>query len=88
MHLVFIFRGNCKILLKDKEKPAGQNAAYSFTYVSIWTDGFNAVFDKILRLPKNATSFFRIIPLAAYTIKDSYIHGWLWMNFVNPRHEE
>jgi len=60
MHLVFIFRGNCKILLKDKEKPAGQNAAYSFTYVSIWTDGFDAVFDKILRLPKNATAFFGI----------------------------
>ncbi len=44
---VFIFRGNCKILLKDKEKPVGQNTAYSFTYVSIWTDGFDAVFDKI-----------------------------------------
>jgi len=60
MYLVFIFRGNCKILLKDKEKPVGQNTAYSFTYVSIWTDGFDAVFDKILRLPKNATAFFGI----------------------------
>jgi len=37
MHLVFIFRDNRKILLKDKERQAGQNGAYSFTYVSIWT---------------------------------------------------
>jgi len=58
MHLVFIFRGNCKILLKDKEKPTGQNATYSFTYVSIWIGGFDAVFDKILQLAKNVTAFF------------------------------
>jgi hypothetical protein len=53
MHLVFIFRGNRKSLLKDKEKLTGQNGAYSFTYVSIWTADFDAVFGKILRLSKN-----------------------------------
>jgi len=37
---------------------AGQNGAYCFKYVSIWTASFDAVFGQRLHLPKNATAFF------------------------------
>src|SRR3989344_7874520 len=37
---------------------AGQNGAYCFKYVSIWTANFDAAFGQRLRLPKNATAFF------------------------------
>ena len=40
---------------------AGQNGAYYFKYVSIWTVRFDAVFGQRLRLPKNANAFFGII---------------------------
>src|SRR3990172_2881477 len=36
----------------------GQNGAYCFRYVSIWTARFDAVFGQRLRLSKNATAFF------------------------------
>ena|SRR3989338_7089910 len=37
---------------------AGQNGAYCFKYVSIWTARFDAVFGQRLSLPKNVTAFF------------------------------
>jgi len=37
---------------------AGQNGAYCFKYVSIWTASFDAVFGQRLRLSKNAIAFF------------------------------
>ena len=92
MHLVFIFLDNRKILLKDKEKQAGQNGYTSplplfskegeggVVCVSIWTACFDAIFDKILRLPKNGLHFFGLAVgfKIIYSFSKPFFKRYLW----------
>jgi len=53
---------------------AGQNGAYCFKYVSIWTASFDAVFGQRLRLPKNVIAFFGLTK-SGYRMRKSFQIG-------------